>query len=68
MQTTGFPMTQGIEAMHRKVMKIFPTIGFSTSDNAPAHKVLSVIRFVVQKLITVIDHPPCSPDFIPNNL
>jgi hypothetical protein len=36
-------------------------------DNAPAQKALSVKQFVVQKSITEMQHPSCSPDLAPND-
>jgi hypothetical protein len=37
------------------------------NDNAPAHKALSVKRFLAQKLITELEHPPCFRDLAPND-
>jgi len=34
-------------------------------DNAPAHNALSVKTFLTQHKITVLEHPPCSPDLAP---
>jgi len=34
-------------------------------DNAPAHKALVVKAFLAQKGVTVLDHPPYSPDLAP---
>ena len=34
-------------------------------DNAPAHNVLSVKQFLASKNITVLEHPPYSPDLAP---
>jgi len=36
-------------------------------NNAPVHKALSVKQFLDQKSITEMEHPPCSPDFAPND-
>jgi hypothetical protein len=36
-------------------------------DNAPANKALSANQFLAQKLITEMEHLPCSPDFALNN-
>jgi hypothetical protein len=36
-------------------------------DNATAHMALSVREFLASKQITVLEHPPYSPDLIPNN-
>ena len=34
-------------------------------DNAPAHTALSVKQFLVMKEITMLHHPPYSPDLAP---
>lgn len=34
-------------------------------DNAPAHKCVAVRKFLCDKQITVVDHPPYSPDLAP---
>jgi len=34
-------------------------------DNAPAHNALSVKQFLANKNITVLQHPPYSPDLAP---
>jgi len=34
-------------------------------DNAPAHNALSVKMFLTKHKITVLEHPPCSPDLAP---
>jgi hypothetical protein len=36
-------------------------------DNAPAHTVLSVQRFLAAKNMAVVPHPPYSPDLTPCN-
>ena len=36
-------------------------------DNAPAHTVLSMKKFLVSKEITTLHHPPYSPDSAPCN-
>jgi hypothetical protein len=35
-------------------------------DNAPAHKVHSTKQFLAQKLVTEMEHLPCSPDLTLN--
>jgi hypothetical protein len=40
-------------------------IGFSTNDNAPAHKALFFKQFMAQKLISEMENPPCSPYLVP---
>ncbi|KAF6272388.1 hypothetical protein mRhiFer1_009549 [Rhinolophus ferrumequinum] len=36
-------------------------------DNAPAHSALSVREFLASKQITVLEHPPYSPDLAPSD-
>jgi hypothetical protein len=36
-------------------------------DNAPAHTALSVREFLASKQITVLEHPPYSPDLAPSD-
>jgi hypothetical protein len=36
-------------------------------DNAPAHTALSLREFLASKQITVLEHPPYSPDLTPND-
>jgi transposase len=36
-------------------------------DKAPAHTALSVREFLASKQITVLEHPPSSPDLVPND-
>jgi histone-lysine N-methyltransferase SETMAR len=36
-------------------------------DNAPAHTALPVRKFLASKQITVLEHPPYSPDLAPND-
>ena len=38
---------------------------FLHHDNAPAHTALSVQQFLAKNNVTVIPHPPCSPDLPP---
>jgi hypothetical protein len=40
---------------------------FLQHDNAPAHTALSVGEFLASKQITVLVHPPNSPDLAPND-
>jgi hypothetical protein len=37
-------------------------------DNAPAHTALSVREFLASKQITVLEHPPSSPDLASNDI
>ena len=34
-------------------------------DNAPAHNALSICQFLTKRNVTVLDHPPYSPDLAP---
>ena len=34
-------------------------------DNAPAHNALSIGQFLAERNVTVLDHPPYSPDLVP---
>ena len=34
-------------------------------DNAPAHNALSIRQFLAERNVTVLDHPPYSPDLAP---
>ena len=34
-------------------------------DNAPAHNALSICQFLAGRKVTVLDHPPYSPDLVP---
>jgi transposase len=38
---------------------------FLLHDNAPAHKAASVCQFLTQKNVTILYHPPYSPDLSP---
>jgi hypothetical protein len=37
-------------------------------DNEPAHTSLSMGEFLASKQITVLEHPPCSPDLAPSDI
>ena len=36
-------------------------------DNAPAHNAMSICQFLAERNVTVLDHPPYSPDLAPGN-
>ena len=38
---------------------------FLLHDNAPSHNATIVKQFLAQRKVTVLDHPPCSPDLAP---
>jgi hypothetical protein len=39
----------------------------SSHDSASALKALPVKQFLTQKSVTEMEHPPCSPDFAPDD-
>jgi transposase len=55
------------DVVGRKGPELWPTDWILHHGNASAHKVLTVKQFLVQKLITETEHPPYSPDLIPND-
>jgi histone-lysine N-methyltransferase SETMAR len=48
------------EKVRRKRPELF-------ANNAPAHTALSVRELLIIKQITVLEHPPQSPDLAPSN-
>jgi histone-lysine N-methyltransferase SETMAR len=40
---------------------------FLLHDNTPSHNVTVVKQFLSQRKVTVLDHPPYSPDLAPAN-
>jgi hypothetical protein len=48
------------------VLNFVSAIGFSTIDNAAAHKVFPVSQFLAQKSITELEYPPFSLDLASN--
>jgi transposase len=59
-------LKQLLEGVCRKRPELWPNDGIIHHDSAPAHKALSVKQFLDQKLITEMEHPPCSHDLAPN--
>jgi histone-lysine N-methyltransferase SETMAR len=55
------------EPVCRKKPKLWPNDWILHHDNAPAHKAISVKQFLAQKSITEMEHPPYSPDLVPND-
>jgi histone-lysine N-methyltransferase SETMAR len=55
------------EDVHRKRPELWPNDWILHHNNAPIHKAFSVKQFLVQKLITEIEHPPYSPDLAPGD-
>ena len=60
---------QVLETLRERVRRKRPQLwenGFILhQDNAPAHSALSVKQFLAEKRITVLEHPPYSPDLAP---
>lgn len=58
-----------LETLRERIRKKRPEFwknGFILhQDNAPAHSALSVKQFLAQKNITLLEHPPYSPDLAP---
>jgi transposase len=55
------------EAVHRKRPALWPNDWILHHDIATAHKMLSVKQFLAKKSITEMEHPPYSPDLVPND-
>ena len=53
------------EGVRRKRPELWRNEWLLHQDNAPAHNALSVQKFLVSKNITVLEHPPYSPDLSP---
>jgi histone-lysine N-methyltransferase SETMAR len=60
---------QVLETLRERVRRKRPQLwenGFILhQDNAPSHSALSVKQFLAEKSITVLEHPPYSPDLAP---
>jgi hypothetical protein len=55
------------ERMRRKWPELWKNAWILHQDNVPAHNSLSVKQFLANKNITVLDHPPYSPDLAPRD-
>jgi histone-lysine N-methyltransferase SETMAR len=56
------------EKVRRKQPELFANNSWLLRhDIAPAHAALSVREFLASEQITVLEHPPYSPDLAPNN-
>jgi len=55
------------EVLRRTKHELWPNDGICHYDKTPSYNVLSVKRFMAQKLITDIEHPPCSLDVSSND-
>jgi hypothetical protein len=53
--------------IHRKGSELWPNDWILHHDSAPAHKMLFVRQFLAQKLVTEMEHSPCSPDLAQND-
>ena len=51
--------------MRRKRLELWRNGWILHQDNAPAHNALSVKQLLTNKIITVLGHPPYSPDLAP---
>jgi len=60
-------MTKLREQVRRKRLELWRNGWFLHQDNAPAHNAMSVKQFLANKNITVLEHPPYSPDLAPCN-
>jgi len=58
-------LTKLFERMRRKRPELWSNGWILHQDNAPAHNALSVKQFLANKNITVLEHPPYSPDSAP---
>jgi histone-lysine N-methyltransferase SETMAR len=61
-----------LKRLHKKVRWKRPELLANNSwilrnENAPAHTALSVREFLASKHITVLEHPPYSPDLAPSD-
>jgi len=53
--------------MHRKRPELWPTHRILLNNNASAHKTPSVKQLLAQKSITIMEHPPYSPNLVLND-
>jgi len=58
-------LTKLHECVRRKRPELWRNRWILHQDNAPAHNALSVKQFLANKNITVLEHPPYSPDLAP---
>jgi hypothetical protein len=61
-------LRQLYEAVHRERPGLWLSDWILCHDSAPSHGVLSVKQFLAQKLITEMEHLPCSPHLALNDL
>jgi hypothetical protein len=55
------------EVVRTKRPELRPNDWILHHDIATAHKALSVKQFLAQKSISELEHPPHSPDLVPND-
>jgi len=60
-------LTKLHESVGRKRPELWRNGWILHQDNVPAHNALSVKQFLANKNITVLEHPPYSPDLTPCN-
>ena len=58
-------LTRLRESVQRKRPRIWSDKWILHHDNAPAHDALRVREFLSKNSITILDHPPYSPDSAP---
>jgi len=58
-------LTKLCERVRRKRLELWRNGWILHQDNAPAHNALSVKQFLANKNVTVLEHPPYSPDLTP---
>jgi len=58
-------LTKLRECVRRKRPELWRNRWILHQDNNPAHNALSVKQFLANKNITVLEHPPYSPDLAP---
>jgi len=55
-----------MERLLNRIRRVRPgTCEFLLHDNAPSHNATIVKQFLAQRKVTVLDHPPYSPDLAP---
>ncbi|KAF6327507.1 hypothetical protein mRhiFer1_008231 [Rhinolophus ferrumequinum] len=68
-QLTKFYYLEVLKRLREKVIQpeLFANNSWLLHHNAPAHMALLVREFLASKQITVLEHPPYSPDLAPND-
>ena len=60
-------LTKLHERVRRKRRELWRNRWILHQDNAPAHNILFMKQLLANRNITVLEHPPCSPDLAPCN-